>query len=174
MNKKISTPIALGIVLILAILVGWFTYLQYSKMQKEWRHPLSEIKISEKKIPTNSQIENKIAKLISFVIFPSCIGDVGWIIYPKGAKAIAMGENLSRVEFWISPTGTGMKDSLYNASEIVKIGNQWEAVLPNLLYVVDLYAVGYDSNGNKVGKIFIGSNIYGSDNTSKYPDNCKK
>jgi hypothetical protein len=121
----------------------------------------------------NSKTESKVAKLISFEISPSCMGDAGWILYPKGAKAIAKGENLSKVEFWITPTGTQMADSLYNESQVVKNDNQWEAVLPEILYVVDLYAIGYDSNGNKVGKISIGSNIYGSDNTSKYPDNCK-
>ena len=50
MNKKISTPIAIGIILILAILVGCFTYWQYSKTQKELNYPLPEIKITEKKV----------------------------------------------------------------------------------------------------------------------------
>ena len=50
MNKKISTPIAIGIILILAILVGGFTLSQYSKTQKELNYPLPEIKILEKKI----------------------------------------------------------------------------------------------------------------------------
>jgi len=48
MNKKISTPIAIGIILILSILVGCFTFWQYSKTQKELSYPLPEIKIQEK------------------------------------------------------------------------------------------------------------------------------
>lgn len=49
MNKKISAPIAIGIILILAVLLGGITLWQYSGMQKEQQIPLSEINISEKK-----------------------------------------------------------------------------------------------------------------------------
>ena len=49
MNIKISTPIAIGIILILAILVGFSTLWQYNQFQKEITQ-LSETKIQEKKV----------------------------------------------------------------------------------------------------------------------------
>jgi hypothetical protein len=48
MNKKISTPIAIGIILILAVLVGVFIYWQYLEVQKENIKQLQELKIPEK------------------------------------------------------------------------------------------------------------------------------
>jgi len=54
MNKKISTPIAIGIILILAVLVAVFTLWQYSKTQKELSYPLPEIKLPERKIETQN------------------------------------------------------------------------------------------------------------------------
>ena len=50
LNKGISTPIAIGIILILVILVGGFTWLQYGRMWRE-RDELPEIKIPEKEEP---------------------------------------------------------------------------------------------------------------------------
>ena len=49
MNKKISTPIALGIILVLAILLGGFALWQFNKIQKETTQ-LPEIKMPDKKI----------------------------------------------------------------------------------------------------------------------------
>ena len=46
MNRKISTPIALSVVLILTILVGGYTVWQYSEIKKE-ENRLPEIKIPE-------------------------------------------------------------------------------------------------------------------------------
>ncbi len=50
-NKGISTPIAVGIILILVILVGGFTWWQYGEMWKESTE-LPEIEIPEKKDET--------------------------------------------------------------------------------------------------------------------------
>jgi len=47
LNKGISTPIAIGIILILVILVGSFTYWQYDKIEKE-RNELPELEFPEK------------------------------------------------------------------------------------------------------------------------------
>jgi len=47
LNKGISTPIAIGIILILAIAVGSFTYLQYGEMWRE-TEDISEAKLLEK------------------------------------------------------------------------------------------------------------------------------
>ena len=116
----------------------------------------------------------KEAKLISFEIIPSCAGEAGWIIYPKNAKAAAVGQNLSKVEFWKSPTGTGIEDMIYTDSKITKRSNQWEAVLPDILYITDFYAVGYDDRGMQVDKISLGDNVYGSDQYGRYPEDCKK
>jgi hypothetical protein len=58
MNKKISTPIALGIILILATIVGGFTIWQYSEIRKEQQILLPEIKIPEKKIYENADWKN--------------------------------------------------------------------------------------------------------------------
>ncbi|TSC95054.1 MAG: Uncharacterized protein CEN87_66 [Parcubacteria group bacterium Licking1014_1] len=119
------------------------------------------------------------AKLTSFEIIPSCNGNAGGIIYPIGAKAVAKGKNLTKIEFWIAPPGTGIGDVLYNQSLITKNSDQWEAILPSDMWVIDLYVVGYDSDNNKVGKIAIGKSIYGptssggSPNATQYPKDCK-
>lgn len=162
MNKKI--PIILGLVIIavsaVVLMGGVFAY-QY------WWAPRGENQSTE-------------AKLTSFGISPSCEYDNRTILYPAGAKAIAKGENLDKVEFWGIPAGTGLEDFLYEESPIIKNGDQWEAVLPSDMGAIDFYAVGYDSNGNKVGKIAIGKNISGPDssggspNAAKYPKDCKK
>jgi len=49
LNKGISTPIAIGIILILVIIVGSFTYWQYDKIEKE-RNDLPELEFPEKKL----------------------------------------------------------------------------------------------------------------------------
>lgn len=48
MNKKISTPIVIGIILILAIIVGGFTWWQYGEIRKEESN-VPEVQIPEKK-----------------------------------------------------------------------------------------------------------------------------
>jgi len=119
-----------------------------------------------------------VAQLTSFEISPSCEAG-GGIIFPDGAKAIAKGENLSKVEFWVSPPGTGLGDQPFRAGTVTKNGNQWEAVLPSDYWVLNMYAVGYDSNGNKVGKIALGKSIFGPDSSGgspkapQYPDACE-
>ena len=113
------------------------------------------------------------AKLLSFEIIPSCMGESGWIIYPKGAKAVAKGENLSRVEFWRIPTGTGMEDMPYTEKETIKKDNQWEVSLPDILYMSNFYAIGFDSKGNEVGRIYLGP-VYGHDEYAKYPEDCRE
>jgi len=52
-NKRISTPIAIGIILILVLIVGGYTYWQYSEMQKE------EIDLPEVKIPDKTVVIEK-------------------------------------------------------------------------------------------------------------------
>jgi len=49
MNKKISTPIAIGIITILVIIVGGFALWQRAEITKEENMPLPEIQIPEKK-----------------------------------------------------------------------------------------------------------------------------
>ena len=49
MNKKISTPIAIGIILILVIIVGSFTWWQYGELNKEETN-LPEVQIPEKEV----------------------------------------------------------------------------------------------------------------------------
>ena len=66
-----------------------------------------------------------------------------------------------------------MEDVLYTEGEIIKANNQWEASLPDMLYIADFYAVGYDSDENQIGKISLG-NIYGHDQYAKYPENCRE
>ena len=148
----------IGIVIVLAIIAGFG--MVYSQ---DWLFPNTD---------ENAQM-NKEGKLSSFEIVPSCLGQAGWIIYPSGAKAVATGENLSRVEFWVIPTGTDMQDTLYSWGEVVRQGDQWEAVLPDILFVTDFYAVGYDTEGNQVGKIALGDNVYGSDQSAMYPADCR-
>jgi len=143
------------ILIIVVLLAGGFFAWQYFGASKE-----------ESKAPE----EIKEAKLISFEITPSCKGEAGWILYPTGAKAVAKGENLMKVEFWVAPTGTGMENALYTQSEIIQKDNSWEAMLPDMMFVTDLYAVGYDSAGKQIGKISLG-NVYGFEG---YPENCKK
>ena len=52
MNKKISAPIAIGIILVLAIIVGGFTWWQRMEITKEENKPLPEIEIPDKKDET--------------------------------------------------------------------------------------------------------------------------
>lgn len=59
MNKKISTSIAIGIILFLAILVGGFTYWQFSEVQKENTKSSLEIKI-----PENKEVKDEITLLL--------------------------------------------------------------------------------------------------------------
>lgn len=60
MFKKISTPIAIGIILILSVILGSFTLWQLSEMRKERKMPVSELKIPEKKCSReNPNICNK-------------------------------------------------------------------------------------------------------------------
>lgn len=56
LNKRISTPIATGIILVLALVVGGYTYWQYSEIQKEESRML-HVKISEKEKIVNNGIE---------------------------------------------------------------------------------------------------------------------
>lgn len=53
LNKGISTPVALIIILILAASVGGYTLWQYTEIQKEKTEPMSEIKIPEKQNETS-------------------------------------------------------------------------------------------------------------------------
>jgi hypothetical protein len=55
MNKKISAPIAIGIILILSVALGSFTILQLSEMRKERKEFKFNINISEKKTDTECQ-----------------------------------------------------------------------------------------------------------------------
>src|SRR4030042_4964492 len=48
LNKGISTPIAIGIILILVIIVGSFTWWQYGEIRKKESN-VSEVQIPEKK-----------------------------------------------------------------------------------------------------------------------------
>jgi hypothetical protein len=50
LNKGISTPLAIIIILILAAMVGGYTLWQYAEIQKEQNTQLLEIKISDKKV----------------------------------------------------------------------------------------------------------------------------
>lgn len=52
-NKGISAPIAIGIILVLAVLVGGFTIWQYSEMQKE-ETTIPEIEVSKKETDVKS------------------------------------------------------------------------------------------------------------------------
>ncbi len=149
-NRGIYTPLLIGIILVLVISVRGFILWQYQELKT----------LDEKK---------EKAKLVSFEIIPSCERGDLWIIYPKGAKAIAKGENLSKVEFWISPTGTGMEDYLFEKNELIRKGNQWEMLLPDMMFAADFYATGYDSEGKEVGKISLGT-VSGS---IGYPEDCE-
>ena len=53
MNKKISTPIAIGIILVLAILVGGFTLWQYGEIDKE------ESNIPEAQLPEKEEVKDE-------------------------------------------------------------------------------------------------------------------
>jgi|GEM_PF-4048001 len=59
MNKKISTPLAIGIILILVIIVGGFTWWQYSEIEKE------EAEVSEVQTPEKEEVKDETAGLPS-------------------------------------------------------------------------------------------------------------
>jgi len=52
MNKKISAPIAIGIILVLSIALSGFSFWQLKEMRKERKAPHSELKLPEKKDKT--------------------------------------------------------------------------------------------------------------------------
>ena len=62
MNKKISTPIAIGIILVLAILVGGFTLWQYGEIDKE------ESNIPEAQLPEKEEVANEIDGWRTYII----------------------------------------------------------------------------------------------------------
>ncbi len=165
LKKGLSTPIAITIIVVLVILVGGGALgYQYYWLPKE------EAKIPETEISQESE-------LINFKITPSCEYDENTILYPAEAKAIARGKNLDRVEFLIPAGATGLGNVSLN-KPITKNGDQWEAVLPWGVHYKDMYAIGYDSDNNEVGRITIGKTIFGEGSSGGgppfYPEDCKK
>lgn len=55
LNKGISTPVAMGIILILAISIGGFTWWQYLEVEKE------KTNVSEVQIPEKEEVEDETA-----------------------------------------------------------------------------------------------------------------
>lgn len=85
-NIKISTPIAIGIILILTILVGGFTLWQYNQFQKETTQ-FSEIKTPEKKIETQNTSTSETVDLETYIN-----DDIGFTMeLPKGCREYISG-----------------------------------------------------------------------------------
>jgi len=99
------------------------------------------------------------AKLISLEIIPSQKTEKG-IVYPEGAKAIAIGKNLARVEFRQRGGGT----EIYTSPEggLVGIGKKievkegkekYETLLPSKRLMREFCVLGFDQKERKIGEI---------------------
>ena len=87
LNKEISTPVAFSIILILAIIVGIFTFWQYSEIQKE-KAELAEIKIPDKTVVIEEEKEKETTSTqpqestsTEETTFPEEIDTSGWKTY---------------------------------------------------------------------------------------------
>ncbi|MCH7605350.1 hypothetical protein IID24_05175 [Patescibacteria group bacterium] len=100
-------------------------------------------------------------KIQTLEIIPSQQSDEGLIIYyQEGAKAVATGMNLSKVEFRQRGGGTQIYTSpeggLIGVSTMADVKNgeeKWEVPLPSERLMLTLCAVGFDAVGNKVGEV---------------------
>lgn len=117
------------------------------------------------KITPSETMEEK-AQIKSLEIIPSQQLEEG-IVYQEGARAVATGEKLSKVEFYqrgggqiyTSPEGgligTGVKTGIENSEE------KWEIVsLPTKRLMREFCAIGFGLDGQKTGEVCL-SNVYG-------------
>ena len=94
-------------------------------------------------------------------IIPSEKSDEGLITYYReGAKAVATGINLSKVEFRQRGGGTQIYTSpeggLIGVSTMADVKNgeeKWEVPLPSERLMLTLCAVGFDAEESKVGEV---------------------
>ena len=154
-NKAFSK---IGILIILIILIGG-GYLGW----QYWQTPSETIPSEE---TTLSETPETRAQIQSLEITPSQQSEEG-IVYQEGAKAVATGKELSKVEFrqrgggqiYTSPEGgligTGIKTEVKDGEE------KWESLqLPTERLLSEFCAIGFDSEGNKVGEVCL-FNVYG-------------
>lgn len=119
----------------------------------------------EEKTPEGEFKDVQEAKLITLEITPSQETEEG-IVYQEGAKAIATGKNLAKVEFrqrgggqiYTSPegglVGTGKKTETKEGKE------RWELLLPSDRLIPEFCAIGFGVNGEKIGEICL-PNVFG-------------
>lgn len=156
-NKGISTLIGILIIVVGAVVVvgGVYTY-QYYLTPKEVKIP----------------VVSTVPVLLSFNIVPSEKSEQG-ITYQKGAEAVLKANNLSKVEFIQRGGGTGIYTSteggLVGVGIKTEAGNEelWKLTLPSDRRFVEICALGYDSNNNKVGETCLNNAVGTPDQTAR-------
>jgi hypothetical protein len=145
LNKGISTPLAIGIILILAIIGGGIVYLQSLNIPKGG----SEIEPAEE--AASEEINDK-EKAESGILEISI----------KKPNLIIKSQDLSKVEVYAIPTGTDI-----DAEELRPVGEAKEesaeagqqvwsfsiSEIPKL--ITHIFAKGFDSNGKEVGQVYL-------------------
>jgi hypothetical protein len=90
---------------------------------------------------------------------------------------VVYGSCLSRVEVWVEPTGTGVRESVIGeAKRVGRAGahEKWIFAIsqltgyPHAIMAVNLFAKGYDARGKVIGSKSLGFNAPGELNEALY------
>jgi len=161
LNRGISTPIAIGIIAVLVVVVGGgiLAYQYYYIPKQEGKTPVVELpKTETQKIVKAPTIEESD---IDYLIIPPAGQKVvayegaGAVVYNEGTKIAIKGNSLGKVEFWAVPTGTGVSNYLLgNGTKVTdKYGTRWELARTDLGLVSSIYAKKFDIVGKQIGVV---------------------
>ncbi|MSU54855.1 MAG: hypothetical protein EXS48_03440 [Candidatus Staskawiczbacteria bacterium] len=153
-NQKILLVASLGILAVILIIVGYLTYSIYNKAPQN--------NVSQK------------SELLSFNIVPSEKSELG-IVYDIGAKAVAEGTNLTRVDFYQRGGGTDIytdpEGGLLGTG--TKVNNTYELLLPEERWLKTICVLGFNSQNQKIGEICL-DNVIPKSMALNYDPKCNE